>query len=94
MDVNSVLKLLEAIAGGGSGALIMLLGIVIAVLIWERKQLLKTVSETTILVYNAKDKETQSIKEIIEKYNQGQLTVVQTLNEIKLVLVAIQSSRR
>lgn len=94
MELSSIVKLLEVIGGGGSGALIMILGLVIAVLIWDRKQLLKTVSDTTLLVYNAKDKETQSIKEIIEKYNQGQLTVVQTLNEIKLVLVAIQSARK
>lgn len=94
METGFVLKVLEMIGTGGTGAIITILAVAVAVLIWDRKDLLKTVSETTNLVYSAKDKEVESIKEIIEKYHQGQLTVVQTLNEIKLVLVAIQSARK
>jgi hypothetical protein len=94
MEPSFILKVISALSEGGTGALIIGLALVIVVLIWDRKQLLKTLSDTTNLVYTAKDKETQSIKEIVEKYHQGQLTVVQTLNEIKLVLVSIQASRK
>jgi hypothetical protein len=94
MESGFILKVLGILGEGGTGALIVGLTLAIVILIWDRKQLLKTVADTTNLVYSAKDKETQSIKEIIEKYHQGQLTVVQTLNEIKLVLVSIQASRK
>ena len=43
---------------------------------------------------DAKDKETKSIKEIIDKYYQGNLDLVNALNEIKMVLITIQSTQK
>ena len=83
-------QVLGYIAQGGPVAIIVILAVAVGVLIWDRHQLLKSLNETTQKVYDAKDRETQSIKEIIEKYHQGQLTVVQALNEIRLVLTTIQ----
>ena len=79
---------------GGSVAVIALLVIIVSVLILDRRHLAKNITETTKLVYEAKDSETKSIKEIVDRYHQGHVDLVQALNEIKIVLVAIQTTRR
>lgn len=66
----------------------------IVALIWDRKNVTKTLDDTIQRVYDAKDSEVKSISEIIEKYHQGNLNLVQALNEIKIVLNAIQNSRK
>lgn len=71
----------------------MLFGIV-AVLVWDRKSLVKELTDTTQKVFDAKDSETKSIKEIVDRYHKGNLDLVQALNEIKIVLVTIQNSRK
>lgn len=79
---------------GGAAAVIAILAAVVAVLIWERKQFHKAINDTTQRVYDAKDSETRSIKEIVDRYHQGNLDLVQALNEIKIVLVTIQNNRK
>lgn len=92
MDLaNTFLKFLGA---GGEAAVIALLFIAIGVLIWDRKTLSKNLTETTKLVYEAKDSETSSIKEIVDRYHKGNVDLVQALNEIKMVLITIQSNRK
>lgn len=88
--INSLITFLMQ---GGSSAVISMLLIVLALLVWDRRQLVKVIAETTQRVYDAKDRETSSIKEIVDRYHRGSVDLVQALNEIKLVLVAIQSSR-
>jgi len=85
---------LQFIAQGGGSAVISLLFGVVALLIWDRKRLIKDLSDTTQKVYEAKDSETRSIKEIVDRYHRGSLDLIQALNEIKIVLVTIQSSRK
>lgn len=84
----------EFVAQGGSAAIISLLLGLVALLIYDRIKLTKTITTTTQLVYNAKDSETQSIKEIVERYYQGNLDLVNALNEIKMVLITIQSTQK
>lgn len=84
----------QYITQGGEAAIIVILLGINVLLVWDRKQILKTLGDTTQKVYDAKDSETESIKEIIEKYHQGHLSVVQALNEIRIVLVSIQNSKR
>jgi hypothetical protein len=86
--------LLKFLAAGGEAAVITILFVAIGVLIWDRKTLSKNLTETTKLVYEAKDSETTSIKEIVDRYHKGNLDLVQALNEIKIVLITIQSNRK
>ena len=86
--------LLQFVADGGSAAVIAILFAAVAVLVWDRKTLSKELSDTTQKVYDAKDSETKSIKEIVDKYHKGNLDLVQALNEIKIVLVTIQNTTK
>jgi len=87
-------QVLQFITSGGSAAMIALQFAAIVALIWDRKNVTKTLDDTIQRVYDAKDSEVKSISEIIEKYHQGNLNLVQALNEIKIVLNAIQNSRK
>lgn len=91
--IELINSLVNFLMHGGSSAVISMLLIVLALLVWDRRQLVKVIAETTQRVYDAKDRETNSIKEIVDRYHRGSVDLVQALNEIKLVLVAIQSSR-
>lgn len=85
--------ILPFIATGGPTAIIVILFAVIVILIWDRKNLSGTLESTIQKVYDAKDAETKSIREIINQYHQGNLDLIQALNEIKIVLSTIQNSR-
>ena len=86
--------ILQYIAQGGSAAIISLLFGIVVILIWDRKTLVKELTDTTQKVFDAKDSETKSIKEIVDRYHKGNLDLVQALNEIKIVLVTIQNTRK
>lgn len=85
-----VKTLIPFLVDGGSAAVIAVLVLVIGFLVWDRIQLLKRLSESLKQTLDAKEAEKQVILEIIEKYHQGNLTMVQAINEIKVVLAAIQ----
>lgn len=85
---------LQFITQGGSAAVIAILFTIVVILIWDRTIINKTLAETTQRVYDAKDSENKLIKEIVDRYHQGNLDLVQALNEIKIVLVTIENSRR
>lgn len=86
--------LLEFISQGGTAAVIVILATAIAVLIWDRRSLVRTLAETTQRVYDAKDKQATSIQEILERYHQGNIDLINALNEIKHVLMTIQMSKK
>lgn len=86
--------ILAYLVQGGAPAIITILFVVIAILAYDRKNLHKQNLETINLVYVAKDKEIASIKEIIDKYYKGNIDLVNALNEIKTVLVTMQSTKR
>jgi hypothetical protein len=86
--------ILHFLAVGGSSAVISLLFAVLVMLVWDRKRMVDSLEKTTQKVFDAKDSETKSIKEIVERYHQGNLDLVQALNEIKIVLATIQISKR
>lgn len=92
--MENIPLILQYLTQGGSAAVIVLMAVVIGILIWDRKQLLKSLSETTQKVFDAKDSENKSIREIVDRYHEGNLGLVQALNEIKLVLTTIQNSKR
>lgn len=89
--MEGILKvLIPLITEGGASAVIALLMAVVGFLVWDRIQLLKRLSESLKQTLDAKEAEKQVILEIIEKYHQGNLTMVQAINDIKVVLAAIQ----
>ena len=85
--------ILQYLTSGGDRAVITLLFGVIIVLIMDRRNISKTLDSTIQRVYDAKDSETKSIADIVNRYHQGNLDLVQALNEIKIVLTTIQNSR-
>lgn len=85
--------ILQYLTSGGAGAVIALLFAGIVILVIDRRNISKTLDSTIQRVYDAKDSETKSITEIVNRYHQGNLDLVQALNEIKIVLSTIQNSR-
>ena len=85
--------ILQHLTSGGAGAVIALLFAGIVILVIDRRNISKTLDSTIQRVYDAKDSETKSIAEIVNRYHQGNLDLVQALNEIKIVLTTIQNSR-
>ena len=92
--MEHIITILTYLVQGGAPAIITILFVIIAILAYDRKNLHKAHLDTINLVYAAKDKEISSIKEIIDKYYQGNINLVNALNEIKTVLVTIQSTKR
>lgn len=91
MELDVTKSLVEYMIHGGATAIISLLLLVAGYLIWDRKDLIRMISDTTQKVYDAKDAEKQVILDIVDKYHQGNATVTQTLSEIKIVLQIMQS---
>ena len=86
--------ILQYLTSGGAGAVIALLFAGIVILVIDRRNISKTLDSTIQRVYDAKDSETKSIAEIVNRYHQGNLDLVQALNEIKIVLITIQNSHK
>ena len=64
----------------------------IAYLFYEKQKVEKQLEESFTKVENSKDQYIQSIERIIEKYHQGNIELVQALNEIKIVLATMQKT--
>lgn len=94
MEASTITVILEFLTQGGTVAVIALLSIAVGLLVWERRKLNAQLVATTLLVYAAKDKESESIREIIDKYYKGNIDLINALNEIKTVLVTMQSTKR
>ncbi len=71
--------LIPVLTDGGTAAVIAILLLVVAFLVWDRIQLLKRLSESLKQTLDAKEAEKQVILEIIEKYHLGNLTMVQAI---------------
>lgn len=73
-------KLFEEIIKGGPGAIIaILLGIIVAMgyVVWK--------------LWSALTKKDEKIEKIFDDYNKGNLTMVETLNGLKMVLMEIKA---
>lgn len=79
------------LADGGSVAVIAILIVIVAWLMYDRIQILKELSKSLQQTLDAKEAEKKVILEIVEKYHLGNMSMAQAINEIKLVLTAIQS---
>jgi hypothetical protein len=74
----------DGIAHGGPTAIIMILLGVVALLIWDRMSLVKNIKENST-IYR------EDINKVVEKYQEGQLNVIQALNEIRYILIKIEA---
>ena len=74
----------ESIAHGGPEAIILTLFGVILLLIWDRVGLIKSMKENSSLYRT-------DISRVIDKYQEGQINVIQALNDIKLILVKVEA---
>ena len=86
--------LLSFIAQGGAGAIIGILLGGIIFLALDRKSINKHLLDTIQKVYDAKDSETRSVKDIVERYYVSNTDLINALNEIKIVLTTIKNNKR
>ncbi len=82
------------LSNGSISAVIAMLLLVILALLWERMRILKKIDILTDKFLQAKKDEMTSIKDLITLYYNGNISLVQTLTEIKSVLSNIQPYRR
>ena len=83
--------LLTTIAAGGAEAIIVILLVALATVSYVAKKLLDELKKSTEKTLQSKDEDKVIILDIVEKYHQGNLTIVQAINEIKIVLTVIQA---
>lgn len=74
----------ESISAGGPAAVILVLIAVISLLVWDRLSLVKSMKENSTM-YRA------DINRVVDKYQEGQINVIQALNDIKLILVKVEA---
>lgn len=93
MGPEEVQNFATFLSQGGIAAIIAALIAAIGVLVWERSRLLSRIESLTTQIIDSKKEEIESIREIIDLYYQGNLTLVTTLTEIKGVLANIHPRR-
>lgn len=74
----------------GHTPVIALLLLIIVALIYERLSMAKSLTSTTQKMIDAKIEESERICAILDRYHQGNLNLVEALNEIKIVLITLQ----
>jgi len=77
--MESFLKFVEILLVGDIRAVVLILTAIIAALVWDRLKLMKQISD--------KD---EKLEKIIDDYYKGNLTLVEALNNVKLVLHEIK----
>lgn len=77
MEIISLL--VTTVLGGGGGAVVALLIAMIVFLIWDRMRLTKTI-----------DTKDERIDKIITDYNEGNISITEALNNLRLILAEIK----
>jgi hypothetical protein len=90
MDGTEFAPILAHILHGGVEAIVTLLLAIIAYLLYERKDLTASIKSSHKEVLEAKEAEKKVILEILDKYHQGNISIAQAMNEIKIVLATLQ----
>jgi hypothetical protein len=78
-----IIHLFSTIAQGGAVAIYAILTLWVIYLILERKEMRKELSS----LREAHDK---NIMEVINKYHQGQISLIEAFNELKTILIVIK----
>lgn len=85
MDI--ILQLISAlVTGNGIIAAIIVLLLVIAFILQDRKRLLSTIQQKEELI----EQKNAKIEKIVDDYYKGNITITEALNGLKLVLVEIK----
>jgi hypothetical protein len=79
-----IATIFDSIAHGGPDAIFMILLSVIGALIYDRINLIKSLKDSST-TYRT------DISAVVTKYQEGQISVIVALNEIKLILVKIEA---
>lgn len=87
-----VQTLLTLISSDAAVALPAILFCGIIYLLWDRHNYQKLLIDAQQQITDSKDQHLEAIKDIIDKYHNGNLAIVQALNEIKIVLTSMQRS--
>lgn len=90
IDPDPVIKFSEFLSAGGLGATFSMFLVIIVGLLWDRVRIIKKNDANQVTMLEQKEKELESIKQIIDKYHEGNLNLSRTLSEIKIVLESIQ----
>lgn len=85
-------SLLELIATGTSGAIIALLLCAVGYLVWERQKMLTLIEQYKISLDENHRHYSDSIERILDRYHNGNIELVQALNEIKIVLATVNKT--
>jgi uncharacterized protein YbgA (DUF1722 family) len=73
-------KIMEAVLGGGPTAVIAILLAIVGFLVWDRKRLIASL-----------DKKDLKIEQIVDDYHKGNITLVEALNSLKMVMIEIKA---
>lgn len=94
MEGLDFVSMLAHILAGGPEAIIALLLAIIAYLLYDRRNLTKSIAELSGFANVAKEEEKRVILSIVDRYHGGNLAMVQAMNEIKIVLASLQERIR
>lgn len=93
--MENLLLILSHIIDGGSDAIIAILVAFIGFLIWDRynvqkknSEILKEIAGTLAERF---DKDKEQLISIINQYHRGHISIMQAINEIKLLLTTINN---
>lgn len=95
MEESIVVQLIKAILSGGPVAIIALLVAMIAYLVWEKRATQKSNKEALEKMAQAfaekvKVKEERGdLIDIIDRYQEGHINLLQAINEIKVLIATI-----
>ncbi len=93
MEESVIMQLIKAIVSGGPMAIVSLLISIIGYLIWEKKATQKSNKEALEKMAEAfasKIKEEQAdLTNIIHRYQEGHISLLQAINEIRIIIATI-----
>lgn len=93
MEESVIIQLIKAILSGGPMAIIALLVAMIVYLIWEKRATQKSNQEAlekmaSLFAEKVKE-ERDDLIDIIERYQEGHINLLQAINEIKVLIATI-----
>lgn len=93
MEESIIVQLIKAILTGGPVAIIALLIAMIAYLVWEKRATQKSNKEALEKMAEAfaekVKEEREDLIDIIDRYQEGHINLLQAINEIKVLIATI-----
>jgi hypothetical protein len=91
-ELSIAFDISKFLSAGGSEAIFFMFVAAIGFLLFDRFRLTKKCDKISEQYFETKEKELEHIKEIIDQYHEGNVSLTRTLNEIRIVLEAIQTN--